>query len=242
MRFDSIIAFGDSNVAGAELDGPTSTAVHDQAFPAILGKKWNIPVYNYAWSGGSNNRSLRLFPEKLLQHSNSLVLFFYTDFSRNEYFRPDLDDTLPTDDTGYSPIGIGWHHDSIASETRDLSTLYYRHFYHDTSQYNNYREYNAIMTVQLFCEKYARDYVQIFGFPGCINNKTDNQSILLERINFDKILKFPGQTWTEDGWNMGHGNLIEWVEKNHIPQGLCHMLHQGHEMLAKLIENHLSTT
>ena len=240
MNFDSIVAFGDSHVAGAELDGPQSTDVKDQAFPAILGKRWNVPVYNYSWSGGSNDRSLRLLPEKLLQHPNSLVIFFYTDFSRNEYVTPDLDDTLATDDTGYSPLGVCWDHDCIAATTRNLSNSYYKNFYHDTLHYNNYREYNTILTVQLFCEKYARDHVQIFGFPRCLNAHTENQSILLKEIDFDKILKFPGNTWSDEGWNMGHGHLLEWVKKENIPFGAFHMLHEGHKKLADLIERHIN--
>lgn len=240
-KFDSILAFGDSFVAGAELDGPTSSSVKDQAFPAILGRMLDVPVYNFGWSGGSNQRSLRIMPEILLQHPNSLVLFFYTDHARSEYFRPDLPDHLPQDPTGYSPLGPAWDHDSIDMICRKLNRLYYANFYHDTSEYNNYREYNSLLNVQLICEQFAKDYVQIFGFPNSANEKIPAQQLVFEAVDKSKILKFPGDIWSEEGWNLGFGNLIEWVRQSGFPVGYAHMLHEGHEALARLILQHLKT-
>jgi hypothetical protein len=237
--FDSILAFGDSFVAGAELDGPTSSSVKDKAFPAILGRMLQIPVYNFGWSGGSNQRSVRILAETLLAYPNSLVLFFYTDHARNEYFRPDLPSHLPEDPTGYSPLGPGWDHSSIDMDCRKLNRLYYENFYHDTTEYNNYREYNMLLQVQLICEKYSKDYVQIFGFPGSLNEKVNSQQSVLAAVDRSKILRFPGKLWSNDGWNLGYGNLIEWVKESGYPTGYAHMLHEGHQALANLLLEHL---
>lgn len=238
--FDNILAFGDSFVAGAELDGPTSQDVKHKAFPAILGRMLNKPVYNFGWGGGSNQRSLRLLPEKLLEYPNSLILFFYSDHSRNEYFRPDLPSHLPTDSTGYSPLGSPWSHPCIESHSRELNNLFYKNFYRDSTEYNNYKEYNTLLTVQLFCEKFAKNYVQIFGFANIIPTKVNEQTKLLDVIDTSKLLKFPGDTWEIEGWNLGYGNLIEWVKNNNFPVGISHMLHEGHQALADLIYTHLT--
>jgi len=239
MRFDCILAFGDSTVAGTELDNDVFYEAKHKSFPAILGQRLGIPVHNFAWPGGSNDRSFRLLPEKLLQHPNSLVIFFYTEWSRNEYFRPDLPDYLPSDDTGYSPLGLSWLHESVSPTTKDLVTTYYKNFYHDTQEYNNYRQYNMMLMVQMLCQKYAKDFIHVFGFPACLTDKVDKQKIILDQIDRSKILKFPGETWSTDGWNLSYGNLIEWVEKNKFPIGLSHMLLLSHEKLADLIESHL---
>ena len=242
MKIKSVLALGDSFVAGAELLGTTSTEAKHLAFPALLGSALKVPVFNYGWSGGSNQRSIRLLPEKLLQHPNSLVLFFYTEHNRAEYFRPDLPSTLPTDETGYSPIGIPWSHHCIDARTRDLNKLYYKNFYHDTSCYNNYREYNMLLTVQIFCERYASNYLHIFGFPGSLHQKVSGQQCVLDQIDCSKILKFPSNTWSDEGWNYGFGNLIEWVKDKKFPVGSTHMLHEGHRALSELILAHLHTT
>lgn len=241
MKIQSILALGDSFVTGAELLGPTSTEAKHLAFPNLLGNSLKVPVFNYGWAGGSNQRSLRLLPEKLLQHPHSLVLFFHTEHSRTEYFRPDLPQTLPQDETGYSPIGTPWSHPCIDATTRKINDLYYKEFYHDTSRYNNYREYNMLLTVQVLCERYASDYLHIFGFPGSVHQKVSNQQCVLDQIDCSKILKFPSNTWSDEGWNYGFGNLIEWVQKEKFPVGLTHMLHEGHRALAELILAHLNS-
>ena len=74
-KFKSVLAFGDSHVAGCEIlgsqlvkeyltgNGPLEemdSQTKPFSFPNQLADMLKIPCYNYALSGGSNERSLRL--------------------------------------------------------------------------------------------------------------------------------------------------------------------------------------
>lgn len=161
MKFDSVLVFGDSTAAGAELllDGePWSTsAMKSRSFGNQLAQHLGVPCYNYALAGGSNARSLRLLPEALLLHPNSLVLFCYTYiYARAEFFCEDysipesfeLDG--PTDYTSYinflanvppsSPIGPVYN---------DMHHAWIKYFVSpNQNKLTNYELYNLIFTVQ----------------------------------------------------------------------------------------------
>ena len=106
INFESVLAFGDSNVAGCELAGglekfrtrayKTGNVSIEEvdapgkllAFPQIVADRFNIPCYNYAMTGSSNDRNLRLLTEAVQEHPNSLVLFGYTWTDRTEFYYP----------------------------------------------------------------------------------------------------------------------------------------------------------
>jgi len=215
MNFDSIIAFGDSTTAGYELivDSVNWEETKKLSFSNTLAKKYSVPCYNYAWPGGSNDRSLRLLPEKLLQHPNSLVLFCYTNFDRTEFFFPKVKCELDNPDFGdqYSPLGINWSTVDTNKEHKKLNELYLKYFYNSRVAYNNYKEYNSLLTVQLLCERFAKYYVQIFLYPNLIF-PPDFQAEVFNAINkkyiytFDTAHDFPWQTN-----NQGFGNLYDWA-------------------------------
>jgi len=105
MNFNTVLAFGDSHVAGCEIIDDLITLPgsdwqdfqkSDQltkpfAFPNLVAKYYDIPCYNYSMSGGSNARSLRVLSSVIQQHPNSLVLFGYTSAGRTEFYIPGKD-------------------------------------------------------------------------------------------------------------------------------------------------------
>lgn len=213
--YNSILAFGDSTTAGCELilGSVDWKATKKLSFSNILADKLGIPCYNYAWPGGSNDRSLRLLPEIILEHPNSLVLFTYTSFDRTEFFIPNLTTNNDIPDSGdqYCPIGINWVRVNTHQRHKDLNTWYLENLHHSRTGFNNYKEYNMLLTVQLICEKYAANYLQIFLYPGLIN-PPNFQSSIFKAIDKNRIYKFDTANdfhWTDN--NNGFGNLSQWA-------------------------------
>ena len=235
-NFSSVLAFGGSTVVGEELDDDINARMR-LAFPALVAKALDVPCYNHAWSGGSNQRSLRILPEVILDHPNSLVLFTWVNFNRNEFFLSDDSYNGPiSPEAPYVPLGINWLTLSGNHRLKKYIELWYKHFYNDPVHHNNYREYNALFYVDSVCRQYATDYVQILEIPNLLPNyATNTQQQVWEKIDKTKILKFPETIWSENGYNNGYGNFYEWAEKQNFPMGKSHVLHQAHQSLAQLI-------
>ena len=126
-KYDFVLSFGDSTVAGCELitDCVDSDATKPLSFSNQLADKLNIPCINYGWTGGSNDRSLRLLPEALLTYPNSLVLFNYTFPDRAEFFT--LESDFPqVSNEGYTGFGIHWQ--SNNKKHRQLNKIYLEEF------------------------------------------------------------------------------------------------------------------
>jgi len=120
-KFNKVIAFGDSHVAGCELSSESSLDDYLSgkltleeadapgkmlAFPQKLADKLNLPCENYALTGGSNDRSLRKLIEMI--DSNSLVIFGYTSPDRKEFYYPDKGLYLGRDNDNFIQAGIQW--------------------------------------------------------------------------------------------------------------------------------------
>lgn len=99
-KIKSVLAFGDSTTSGLELHYPLSVfksraylkekvSIEELdvpgkllTYPQKVADRLNVPCYNFAMSGGSNPRSIRLLVKALQEHPDSLVLF--------SWGRPDL--------------------------------------------------------------------------------------------------------------------------------------------------------
>jgi hypothetical protein len=213
MTFDSIIAFGDSTTAGCELipkciDWDKTKKL---SFPNILADTLKIPCYNYAWPGGSNDRSLRLLPEALLSHPNSLVLFTYTSFDRTEFFT--TNEHFPQDHTGYYGVGINWDLINTIKQHKDLNQFYLKNLYEDTAKYNRYKIFNTMLLAQLLCEKYSKRYFQIFLYDSLLLSPNFQNSVF-EELDKEKIYKFDygndSISWKDN--NEGFGSLRHWAK------------------------------
>jgi len=233
--YKQILVFGDSVVFGDELtdhyDPPTQNSL---AFPGVLGQALDIPVINCAMIGGSNVRSLRLLPEMLLSYPDSLVLFCYTSFDRSEFYLPTAGRDIPND-RFHVPLGINFSHVDVGQEHRTYNDVYLKYFCHPVHEKFNWREYNALFTVQTFCDQYAIDYRHIFLYNDMIYQHNSEQRIVLENINKEKIVKFGN---FED--NLGKGSVYGWLQQQQA--GFCpggHPDQRSHELIAKHIQQQL---
>lgn len=241
MNFDSVIAFGGSTVAGVELGSDRLAVCHELSFPQLVANHFAVPCYNYSWQGASNDRTLRILPEKLLTHPNSLVLISWIDFTRNEFFYPHCDEYVHADPSGFIQLSwsnMGGIHPRFVTE---INEFFYKNIFWDPNHHNNYRHYNSLLQAQLICKEFSNSYIQIFEQPNIILEYNNNQRIVLENIDFNHVLKFSlkNQYYGVKGWNYGYGNFYEWCKFNEFPFGEDHVLHESHQALADLIINHI---
>ena len=241
MIYQQVLAFGDSTTAGCELIPGSEDweATKELSFPNQLAKKLSIPCVNYAWPGGSNDRSLRLLPEALLQYPNSLVIFTYTSFDRTETFT--LESDLPqVRKEGYTGLGACWSIVKTNTKHQQLNRLYLENFCTDASKHNRYREYNMMLTVQLLCKAYAANYFQIFLYNQTID-PPDFQQEVFEQLDSKHIFQFDHSqsiSWREN--NVGYGSLNNWAAKQgykFCPGG--HIGQQAHDQFTLELYNKL---
>jgi hypothetical protein len=241
VRFDSVLAFGDSTTAGCELiEGSENwDETKKLSFPNTLANKLNVPCYNYAWPGGSNDRSLRLLPEVLLDHPNSLVLFTYTSFDRTEFFT--LDKRFPQDDTGYVGVGQCWSMLDTIPEHKHLNKTFLSEFFVIPDNHNRYKIYNSMMIVDLICKQYAKDYKHIFLYDSLFL-PPDYQEKTYMSLDKEKIFKFDFAnddiSWKRN--NQGYGSLSHWAKLSNLsfcPKG--HIGKDAHDKFAQELYNSL---
>lgn len=114
-RYHRVVAFGCSHVVGCEIQPYLGGQIWDYdqhckpwAFPQELAQKLQMPCSNWAMSGGSNDRSLRIFSREAARMPASIVIFGWTWTDRREFWWPDQG-TWPTrDPDGYLQVGSQW--------------------------------------------------------------------------------------------------------------------------------------
>jgi len=222
----SVLAFGDSHVAGCELlgqelvndyiKGKLSLEDMDRqtkpfAFPKLVADELSIPCYNYALSGGSNARSLRLLPQALADHPDSLVLFFYTEPHRTELYYPDVGNFYARDDLNYIQLGIQWSGDQFRNNLKNHPIN--KHFVENMLRVNPSGVENTLFYVDQTCKNLSADYIHIFGFKDIFDT--------IENIDRDKIIFEDFNSWC----------LKQGYKK--LPLG--HYNQEAHESFANLI-------
>lgn len=182
-KFSCVLAFGDSHVAGCELsdansleqylNGHISIEEADAqgkllAFPNIVAKKLNIPCFNYAMTGGSNTRSLRLLTRAVQEHVNALVLFGYTCTDRTEFYYPDSGLFLGRDQDNFIQVGMQWQGmiDTFVKSSSMRHPINNTYIKQILRPYNNLPE--LMFCVDNICTGYALDFVHIPLFPESI--------------------------------------------------------------------------
>ena len=105
MKFDKIVAFGDSWVWGDELLNPTlidhphahpvlienTDYRESHCFAGLLGKHYGVPVENFGWPGGSNQSAIWCYLwwlEREPAPERCLVLVGITDSNRTSFYNP----------------------------------------------------------------------------------------------------------------------------------------------------------
>jgi hypothetical protein len=162
-QIKSVLSFGDSTASGAELAGPLP--IRSRAyltgkisieeidapgklltFPQKVADYLGVPSYNYAMSGGSNQRSIRLLTQAVKDHPDSLVLF--------SWGRPDLSDVYCPDG------GIGCDKDNfLQAGTNNFDTNLNKKWL-EAYHYRNQLE-SQMFCVDAICRQHAVDFLQI---------------------------------------------------------------------------------
>jgi hypothetical protein len=131
----SVLAFGDSHVAGCELNstysltdvlrGKVTLSELDEstkplAFPQTVATRLDLPCYNFAMSGGSNARSIRKLIEAVDKYPDSVVLFGYTSTDRAEFYYPDDEFIVGRDDDLFVQVGMQWNGWGLKNPVNDF--------------------------------------------------------------------------------------------------------------------------
>jgi hypothetical protein len=224
--FQSVLAFGDSHIAGCELSdqynledytsGRISIEEADApgkklAFPQIIADELNVPCYNYAMTGGSNDRSLRLLTRVIQNHPNSLVLFGYTCTDRKEFYYPDPGNFLGRDKDNFIQVGSQWRGKIKDGMDHPINEQYLK----IARPYNNLKE--LMFIIDSICTNNALDFLHIPLFPETLPSMKN-------------LFDFEGDK-----------NYLDWCKENNFKQlPFFHYEQSAHKALSKLILDHLS--
>jgi hypothetical protein len=218
--FRSVLAFGDSHVAGCELSneytfedytsGRITIEQADEpgkklAFPQLVANELKVPCYNYAMTGGSNSRSLRLLTQAVQAHPNSLILFGYTCTDRTEFYYPDDGNFLGRDNDNFIQVGMQW-------EGIKMKHPINKKYLEMLRPYNDLEQ--LMFIVDSICTGWATDFLHIPFFP-------DNIPAVENVFTFE-----------------GHGNYLDWCKEKGFKQlPYFHYGQEAHNALADLIIN-----
>lgn len=225
--FQSVLAFGDSHVAGCELSNTYSLDQYlsgkitleqadlqgkNFAFPQLVADALGVPCYNYALTGGSNTRSIRKLIQAVKDHPDSLVLFGYTCTDRYEFYYPSDGNFLGRDDDNYIQVGMQWQgsiqtmlkYDSIKHPINDI---FIKKFLYEKNNLDD-----LMFCVDSISSKHSKKFFHIPLFP-------ENYTTIYNVINFENCK-----------------NYVSWCEANKFSKlPFLHYGHDAHIALAKLI-------
>jgi hypothetical protein len=244
--FKSVLAFGDSHVAGFEIDDATPHIISyyqgkipfenidlnnkHKSFPNIVANHFNVPCYNFAMTAGSNARSMRLLPAALLEHPDSLVLFCYTSHHRSEFFYPE-EQYLAKDSEGYIQVGTHLYDKDLLykdfiniskNKNSKINDFYVENILR-IDQDTNITAYNTMFFVEQACKNNAANYRHVFLNDSWIS--INNYAY----VNQHKILNFIDKS------NAGHGCYYNFCNDkfNQTPYG--HFTSVAHQYVAEHI-------
>jgi hypothetical protein len=255
-KFNQILAFGASHVAGYQLlpvdysklqDGKLSLDTVDDAskmlaFPQHLANLLDIPCINYARTGSSDDRSLRLLPEALIQNPNSLVIFAWNTIHRTEFFYPDTGKFTARDRQGYLQVGVQWGDKEswwsrlgryFEKTNNPLNKLFLKKIFRPTDGINNYKLFNSMTYFEAVCKQYAAEYRHFFISDDIVTD-IHLQKELWDAIDKNKLISFGSTS------NMGYGSYTSYNDQRNfekLDQG--HYNLEAHKNMAKYIYENL---
>jgi hypothetical protein len=248
MKYKSIIAFGDSHTAGCELiednliaqylSGKIGLEEMDSmtkpyAYPQYVADQLSIPCYNYSLSGGSNERSLRLLPQVIAAHPDSLVLFGYTAQNRREFYFDDSGKFLGRDNDNYMQAGIQWYNNGATdvAKKHGITHPFNNYFVENIMRWDQ-GDHTSILNAMFYAQHACTNVVHIFFFRDLF----DKNNPINRLIDSSKILNFSGSD------NDGYGQYQQWADNKGFPKlPMGHYNRAAHELLGQLILDHLNS-
>lgn len=186
-----IYAYGCSFVYG---DG----VKQEDAWPQLLGNKFNVPVFNRGERGSSNKLALHRFFEDLKHFtSNTLIIFSWTGFSRTTFYSEKGKQW-----NMYLPNHVPRNDDNQISEDGKSMQYFYA---------NLYTDFDALSTLyqqQLLLQNYLENNHFNYAFM----NAVDDNLVLRYRFwNNDTMLSNLQRALNKEKYFLGYNNSLNKV-------------------------------
>lgn len=203
MMFDHVITFGDSWPAGAEL--------HDDEYPfgKLMAQSLGSEFSNFAQPGTSIDHMVLQLQTAIqsVQHTNSLAIFFLTEYSR----------TICFDNNGLQ----------LNPRKTDYEENYVRYLYND--HLGHFRANVALLALQSMCRAAGLTDYYVFGWTKFPINLTG--------INTNKIFDHGKTTCLDmfkvyDNDPTHDPNFIFYDYNHYIKPKICHPNQIGHQKIA----------
>ena len=212
MKFNHILAIGDSFTHGEELEDLT------KAWPNLLATKFDCDISNLGVPGSSNCKIIKNLVKQDISKFD-LVVIGWTFFDRIEV----------ADEIGVYDTWPGGQRKKYRTEAPWRAQIIdYITMHHDDNYL--YRQYlTYIILAQSFLEKNKIRYVMMdaFGNNECLERINPQNYDLCKQINQDTFLGWPNET------------MLTWTK--HTPFGVGkHFLEEGHRTVAEKVYQHLT--
>ena len=154
----TLLAFGDSHTAGAEIDEQYSPSCHNRAYPAYIARYYGFEYENLAVCGGSNDWLIRQFmiriQKSLIKNESVFVLCNFCESSRTYVKLPGkinhcTSSLLRQDE--YTEIKLRIDSEFIPYYENYLKT--------NSEDFLNFKSLSQILIIQSICEQYKIPYV-----------------------------------------------------------------------------------
>jgi len=168
----TLLAFGDSHTAGAEIEEQYKYWCYEKAYPAYIAKHYGFEYKNFSEAGGSNDISLKRFIDEIkkviLNKEKVFVLFNFTESSRT-YFTTaiTLESKKNWDEKYYGNLNFYPAHlspniflNNTYEKELKLHLPLYRHYIaSNTNKMLDEKSINQMFIVQTICQKYNIPFI-----------------------------------------------------------------------------------
>lgn len=171
----TLLAFGDSHTAGAEIEEQYNYECYSKAYPSYVAKYYGFEYKNYSQAGCSNDWLLKIFTDEIkkviLNEEKVFVLFNFTDSTRTYIYPPYTPNSKRNwNERYYDNLNYYLGHlkeNSFINHPRNVYEkelkLYlpiYRHYIAShTNKMLDEKSINQMFIVQTICQKYNIPFI-----------------------------------------------------------------------------------
>lgn len=154
----TLLAFGDSHTAGAEIDELYSPKCHDKAYPVHIANHYGLDYENLSACGGSNDWLIRQFmiriQKSLIKNDPLFVLCNFCDPSRTYVKLPDKFQHCTS-----TLLLQGEHTEERLRIDPEFIPHYENYLRTNSDDFLNLKSLSQILIIQSICEQYKIPYV-----------------------------------------------------------------------------------
>jgi len=192
----TLLAFGDSHTAGAEIEKQHDYKCFEKAYPSYIAKHYGFQYKNFSEAGGSNDWSFKRFNDEIakviLNKEEVFILFNFTESARTYIKTPYTSQSKQNwDEKYYGNLNFYSGHLSKNSPIDPPKTSYerelklhlpiYRHYIaSNTNEMLEEKSLNQMFIVQTICEKYNIPFL----FHNSIHWYSGNWSLINKKNHF----------------------------------------------------------